>query len=85
MSIAQSLKVSNDLVKVVYIVSQVPWNHPIECEKLPRRIFYIPDLRTPQDVSIAHYFLSQRKHPSVCISYKYLMRSTQENATISFH
>ena len=25
----QALKVSNDFVKVVYIVSQVPWNHPI--------------------------------------------------------
>ncbi len=28
MIIAQALKVLNDLVKVVYIVSQVPWNHP---------------------------------------------------------
>jgi len=28
MIIAQVLKVSTDLVKVVYIVSQVPWNHP---------------------------------------------------------
>jgi len=26
--ITQALKVSNDLVNVVYIVSQVPWNHP---------------------------------------------------------
>jgi hypothetical protein len=29
MMIAQALKVSNDSVKVVYIVSQVPWNHPL--------------------------------------------------------
>jgi hypothetical protein len=28
MIIAQALKVSNDLVKVVYIVSQVPWDYP---------------------------------------------------------
>jgi len=28
MIITQALKVSNDLVNVVYIVSQVPWKHP---------------------------------------------------------
>ena len=27
--IIEVLKVSKDLVNVVYIVSQVPWNHPI--------------------------------------------------------
>ena len=27
--ITQALEVSNNLVKVVYIVSQVPWNYPI--------------------------------------------------------
>ena len=31
--ITQALKVSNDLEHVVYIVSQVPWNHPTVCSK----------------------------------------------------
>ncbi len=33
MIIAQALKLSTDLVKVVYIVSQVPWNHPVYLKK----------------------------------------------------